>query len=402
MYADKRNPYSDSRRLLKSYLKKAGLWMMEQNIYMGESGIETLDLILQERHIHKLMLVCGNSCLKLSIIERIKKLSVQIVFFKDFQSNPTYESVVKGVKIFRKEKCEAILALGGGSAMDVAKCIKLYAFMDSSSNYLEQIPKDNEIILMAIPTTAGTGSEATKYAVIYYRGEKQSIVHPSIIPRYVVMEPKVLLKLPLYQKKAAMMDALCHGVESFWSIHSTEESKKYSENAIKIILANMDDYIDNSFEAGKYMIQAAHLAGKAINITQTTAAHAMSYKITSLYNISHGHAVILCLPKLWSYMNANIECCKDLKKQEMLKKTFNDLACIFSCDTVEQAIQNIENMIFKLKFRTPILYEKEELDVLAKSVNPVRLKNNPMQLLQEDLKNIYYNIFMKNEYRSRK
>ena len=158
-----------------------------------------------------------------------------------------------------------------------------------------------------MPTTAGTGSEATRYAVIYYNDAKQSITSKSIIPSTVLMDPNALKTLPVYQRKATMCDALCHAIESFWSVNSNEESKKYSRAAIKGVLKNMQGYFENTEEGNAGMLRAAYDAGKAINITQTTAGHAMCYKITSLFGCAHGHAAILCDRVLFSWMKGALK-----------------------------------------------------------------------------------------------
>ena len=252
----------------------------------------------------KVLLVCDASIHFLESFNRkLTEVGIPMIRFSDFQSNPHYESVVEGVKLFRKEQCDSIFAVGGGSAIDVAKCIKLYSDLPgdgSDGSWLKEKAVPNNIPLLAMPTTAGTGSEATRYAVIYYEGEKQSITSESIIPDTVLMDPDVLRTLPLYQKKATMCDALCHAIESFWSVNSNDESKEYSRAAIRGVLQHMDGYLNNTEEGRAGMLLAANTAGKAINITQTTAGHAMCYKITSLFGSSHGHASILCNRVLFS------------------------------------------------------------------------------------------------------
>ena len=91
-----------------------------------------------------------------------------------------------------------------------------------------------------------------------------------------------------------MMDAFCHALESFWSVNSTEESRRYSKEAIELVLENMEEYLLNTTDGNAGMLLAANIVGKAINITQTTARHAMCYKITSLFGCAHGHAAVLC------------------------------------------------------------------------------------------------------------
>lgn len=367
--------------------------MCEQYIYTGDTAIGALTVMFQKNDISKLLVVCDTCCRELYMTKKIAGLPIDLIWFHEFQPNPTYESVVAGVELFHKEQCESILAIGGGSAMDVAKCIKLFSSMDRSTNYLNQPPEENHVLLIAIPTTAGTGSEATRFAVIYHKGEKQSISHPSMIPKYVIMEPEVLKTLPDYQKKATMMDAFCHAVESYWSVNSTHSSKDFSKLALILLLSNMNGYLENTEEGNKNMLLAANMAGKAINITQTTAGHAMCYKLSSLYGISHGHAAVLCLPKLWAYMKVHIDQCIDPRGREYLEQTFIELANIIGCNTVEEAVKKIESIVRKLQLNTPKLHGREELDILKTSVNPTRLKNHPIGLTEKNLKLIYCDIF---------
>lgn len=309
------------------------------------------------------------------------------VEFSEFTPNPLYEQVVEGVKLFNSEKCEVIVAVGGGSTIDVAKCIKLYCRMDPTVNYLKQEKKDTGIILIALPTTAGTGSESTRHAVIYYEGAKQSISHESIVPNYAVIEPSVLKTLPLYQKKCTMLDALCQAIESWWSVNSNAESKEYSKKAIIAIRDNLDAYIfENDEAAAEKILEAANLSGRAINITATTAAHAMSYKITSLYKLPHGHAVAVCMPEVWKYSLEHTADSIDPRGSQYLENTLNEIAELVDLDWFNKTLE-------KLEMSFPVFNDKAtELPILASSVNPDRLKNNPVSLSEEVLKEMYERI----------
>lgn len=273
--------------------------------------------------------------------------------------------------------------------MDVAKCIKLYSNMDHTRNYLKQTIVPNEIELMAVPTTAGTGSEATRFAVIYYEGEKQSISDLSCIPSAVLVDPTVLETLPEYQKKATMMDALCHATESFWSVNANEESQEYSVEAIRLVLENYTGYLSNTKEGNAGMLKASNIAGKAINITQTTAGHAMCYKLTSLYGISHGHAAALCVSKLFSYMIEHIEKCIDPRGKGYLEEMFIRLAVAYGCDNPKNAVEKFDKLLGELNLEVPKAKD-EEYEVLKCSVNPVRLKNNPIALDIQTIDTLYH------------
>ncbi len=370
---------------------------MEQRIIIPSDDYKELDAWLLNIDLHRVLLVCGKSIRFLRINEYFnsveRRLGIQIVRFSEFQPNPSYESVVRGVDLFLRKHCQAIIAVGGGSAMDVAKCIKLFSNMDpddgtAEKNYLRQKIRPNEIPFLAMPTTAGTGSESTRYAVIYFNGEKQSITDNSIIPTTVLMDSSVLHTLPLYIKKVAALDALCHAIESFWSVNSTEESRDYSRFAIKSIMSNLSGYLAGDETASTAMLYAANAAGKAINITQTTAGHAMCYKLTSLYGIAHGHAAALVNIKLFPWMIENTDKCIDHRGKTYLEETFAQIAHAMDCGSVGEAADKLQSLVAALDMERPVPKDNQ-YEILKKSVNPVRLKNNPIRL-DEDIIDILY------------
>lgn len=274
--------------------------------------------------------------------------------------------------------------------MDVAKCIKLAVLSKEGNDAIipplvnTQVEIDGtKIPFIAIPTTAGTGSESTHNAVMYYQGAKQTVTNDGILPDYALLEPSVLKSLPLYQKKCTMMDALCQGIESWWSVNSTEESYEYSRKAIELIMQNWEQYIfENDAEAAANIMLGANYSGRAINITQTTAAHAMSYKITSLYGIPHGHAVAICLPELWKYMIDNMDKCIDKRGAKYLGSIFDEIAYAMGANTPIDAVRLFRNMMKQMELQNPTSEKKEEdLEILSSSVNPTRLKNNPIALV---------------------
>ena len=318
--------------------------------------------------------------------------------FSDFTPNPLYEQVCNGIELLKSLNCDTILAVGGGSAIDVAKCIKL-AYLAKEGNAAiipplvsQQLPIDGKMMpFIAIPTTAGTGSESTHNAVMYYEGVKQTVTNDGVLPDYAVLEPSVLKTLPLYQKKCTMMDALCQGIESWWSVNSTDESKGYSRKAIELIMANWRKYIfENDDEAAAQIMLAANYGGRAINIAQTTAAHAMSYKITSMYKLPHGHAVAVCLPEIWQYMTNHLDEVFDSHGARYVEKTFYEIAGAMGYNTVGGAIAQFRQMMYDMELGRPNAFNREEeLIVLTASVNPVRLQNNPVHLSSATIQALY-------------
>ena len=293
------------------------------------------------------------------LTKEIQKKLPQAVVFSKFTSNPKYEEMLDGLKMFKDNKCDAIVSIGGGSCIDVAKVIKLSinANVDSDIPTFKQEFKYTDIKHICIPSTSGTGSESTKHAVLYLNGEKQSIAHPTNVPDYVILCPKLIVTVPEYQKKATAMDALCQCIESLWSIKATKVSRKYAIQGLKLFKDNYKGYLEYDRDAIKNIQLAANFSGKSINISETTAAHAMSYKITSLYHIPHGHAVAICMNSIFDNCKVRTIFGKDLDTKAIFYEIFN---------------------YFGLSKN--ISFAKDDIEKLVESVNPIRLKNFPYRI----------------------
>lgn len=371
---------------------------MKQRIITPEQGYRGFDDWIRETHAKRILLVCDDSLGYLTAfnahLDGMDAFGVKIVRFRDFQPNPLYENVQDGVSVFREEQCDAIAAVGGGSAIDVAKCIKLFSDLPGDGAHGSWLRVDavpNGIPFLAMPTTAGTGSEATRYAVIYYDGKKQSVTSESFIPETVLMDPNALVTLPLYQKRSTMCDALCHAIESYWSVNSTDESKEFSKAAIQGIIEHMEGYLENT-EAGRAgMLRAANMAGKAINITQTTAGHAMCYKITSLFRAAHGHAAILCDRVLFPWMIEHIDECIDPRGKDHLRRTLDEIGAAMGCADAQSGANKLLEIFKRLELEVPEA-TAEQYEELKTSVNPERLKNHPVRLTEETIDSLYHEI----------
>lgn len=340
---------------------------------------------MQQRNCDRALLVCSNRVVKSEIGQAFIDSENIGSVFSEFEPNPTYDSVVHGVEQFRNNSCDAVIAIGGGSAIDVAKTIKAYAGMHSEEEYIQQEIVDSEIPLYVMPTTAGTGSEATQFAVIYYKGEKISVDHSSLLPDFVFMNPELLSTLPEYQKKATMLDAYCHSVESFWSAGATPSSQDYAKQAIAFIKEYADAYLAGDCVACEQMLEASNLAGRAINITKTTAAHAMCYKLTKLYGISHGHAAALCLAKVW---RKTILLANKNKNEVLLTK----LGLLTDDVDMDVAVDEFEKWLIHLKMNLDFKSDDKDLATLVESVNLQRLKNHPVAFSKEEIKEMYQDI----------
>ena len=318
----------------------------------------------------------------------LRGAGLDFVRFSGFSANPRYEDIVAATRLFRESGCDSVMAVGGGSAIDTAKCVKLFCRMDTSQNYLEQPYEDTGAPLAAVPTTAGSGSEATSFAVIYAGGEKRSVAHDSLLPDIAALDPQTLATLPLYQKKCTLLDALCHAVEAWWSVNSTEESVEYSRRALSGITSHMDDYFEGEPGAAEAVMFAANAAGRAINIAKTTAAHAMCYKLTSSFALPHGHAVALCLPRAWRYILEHPERTTDIRGAAHLAEALRGIALCIGARSAEEGPARFEALLDELCIAAPSGADRD-VSRLAAFVDPARLKNFPVSIGEKELAELY-------------
>lgn len=366
---------------------------MIQTIIRGINCHLQMSQAIRDASITKFLLVHDDAYSYLPIGDHLGELTHAT--FCGFTPNPRYEDICAGVEFFRAEGCDAIVAVGGGSAMDVAKCIKLFGGMHTDKDYLDVPFQENGIPLIVLPTTAGTGSESTHFAVLYVQGEKKSVAHESLLPSIVFLDACVLRTLPHFQRKCTLLDALCQGIESLWSIRATPESVAHAETAIMALIAHIDTYLDGQDEyMAQYILEAANRAGQAINITQTTAPHAMSYKITSLYGIPHGCAVALCLPEVWHYMLEHPEYCVHPAGWEGLQAAFACVAHALGQPDAPSAVCFLIKLREWLALPTPHTQRVVDIELLTCSVNPQRLGNNPVALDEAALRSLYTQIVL--------
>ena len=376
--------------------------MPQELIFPNGRYTEFEDWIVRNR-CKNVMIVSGHSMMKKPhfnlYLEAIQRKGARFTPFHDFAPNPHYESVIDAVRLFREQHCDAIITVGGGSTIDVGKCVKLYSNMPGDGkdgSFLKQEIVENSIPFLAVPTTAGSGSEATRYAVVYYQGKKQSINSESCIPGTVLLDIAFLTTLPDYQRKSTMCDALCHTIESFWSVNSTEESKVCATEAIQSVLGDMEDYLKNTDKGNAGMLRAAHMAGKAINISQTTAGHAMCYMITSMFGSAHGHAAMLCNRVLYPWMTESIKNnggCIDPRGQEYVRGTLDEIGKAMGCRDAESGAEKLNRIFENLELEVPVV-SREQFERLKTSVNPVRLKNHPIALDEETIDMLYHRILI--------
>lgn len=369
-----------------------------QEVFFGYGSIANLRKVLERHEPKGIFIVAGKksyeSCGAKDAIERILG-NRHYKVFSDFSPNPKMEEVNAGIEAFRAGNYDFIIAVGGGSAIDVAKCIS--ALCGSEQDPFETIkgnrqPECRKIILVAIPTTSGTGSESTQFAVVYSGKEKYSFDNPILLPDYAIIDPEFMLNLPKEITASTGMDALCQAIESYWAITSTEESKKHAKEAITLIIKSMEKAVNNPDKKSREaMALAANLSGKAINITRTTACHAISYPITSFFGIPHGHAVGLTLPSMIIF-NSETDG-SDLNEKrglEYLSRTMKELFSILGVRDEKEAAMKIEIMMKSIGLETRLSnLGINDIEVIIKNgFNAQRVVRNPRLLTENALRRI--------------
>lgn len=354
---------------------------------------------IKNKKIKKILIVAGkksyyksNSKKYLDKVLQSKKI---FYYFKKNYSPLLGEAILLKKKI-KKEKPDIIVAIGGGSVIDLAKVSNILNLSRSSLGKRKVFTNKAAANLIAIPLTAGSGAETTSTAVLYIDKKKFSVENDKVKPTSFYLIPSLILNNPKKIKGSAIFDCIAQAIESVFSKKSNSKSVKYAIKSLKISLKNWSQYYNKpNLSNAKNMLEAANFAGKAIDISRTIAPHAISYPFTALYKISHGAAVAITLVKILEYNYYKINSLKKNKKKLLYKyhKLFkltrstniNDFCCFF------------ENIIFSLKLHVDKMKIKIQSDRknIIEGINIKRLNNNPIKLNNIDINKILTDIFVK-------
>jgi len=372
-----------------------------QKEFIGAGCINSIKNIIKETRAKKVLLVTGRQsyidCNAKSQIDKILK-NIYTEQFNQFEVNPKLEHSRTGISLLKNTKFDLVIAVGGGSVIDTAKTINILATQKNSD--LVKYVNDNTLIterglpLVAIPTTAGTGSEATHFSVVYVDKIKHSLAHRFMLPNYVIIDAELSYSLPPHITAASGMDALSQAVESYWSVKSTKESKKLASEAIILILKALKSAVSGNKISIITMSKAANLAGKAINITETTAPHAISYPISTFFKLQHGHAVALTLGFFFS-INYNFLDCDiiDTRGGAYVRNTMEELFGMFNVKSELECKQEWYLLMDAIGLDSDIknigILTESDINKVISGVNLDRLKNNPVRLSVKKLKEIF-------------
>tara|TARA_Y100000768_G_scaffold64460_2_gene44537 strand:+ start:2542 stop:3693 length:1152 start_codon:yes stop_codon:yes gene_type:complete len=377
-----------------------------QEVIKTHSFLDSLNEIIKKNDYSKIFFFTGSIGRKILKASNYGKNS-NCFIYSDFKNDPSLDDVYKAVKILSNFESDLVIGIGGGSTIDIAKQVNCL-----SSNYdIDKISKDmlakyiidKDLLfkkkpppMIAIPTTAGTGSEATQFSVIYINKVKHSIDNQCLLPNQIILDPQLLVDIEPELVATTVMDALSQSIESLWSIKSNDESTEYATNALLIIKKNIKKIAKGypNIDTIQELMDAAHLAGKAINITRTTAPHALSYPLSMHLKIPHGHAVALTLPNFF-IINSSIEKYQinDLRGKGYVKERMEYIFELFleKGATAKQCRNEFHNIMEILNLETDLnkLRIKEVGSrIILNDINQDRLVNNPVSISDEDINKI--------------
>ena len=365
-------------------------------------SVKALPEILKKRRCENVLIITDAGIRKLGLTQRLEKVlaknEIPYTIYDRTVANPTTENVAEAVELYRANDCRAIIGFGGGSSMDCAKATgariakphQSLAKMKGILKVHKRLP-----LLIAIPTTAGTGSETTLAAVITDAETryKYAINDFPLIPRYAVLDPKVTLSLPPTITASTGMDALTHAVEAFIGNSTTYGTRKDALLAVKLIFENLDTvYNDGSnLDARRNMLHASFYAGCAFTKSYVGYVHAVAHSLGGQYNVPHGYANAVILPMVLEAYGSAV--------YKKLDKLAVEAGIADPEDSYEEGAKKFIQAIKDMKLRFHIgntipEIREEDIPKLAhyadKEANP--LYPVPVLMNARELENFYYGL----------
>lgn len=309
------------------------------------------------------------------------------------QQSPSIAFVQRMWDEWRGKGVDLVIGVGGGSVIDCAKALRILLAQEEGT--LEEYAggrrefRRKGLPFIAVPTTAGTGSEVTPYASLQTSEHKKiSLTHPWLFPETALIDPLLTHSMSRYVTACTGLDALAQAIESFWSVHHTPFSETHSVRAVTLILENFETALEKPGDRrARFAMSAASCeAGLAITQTRTTAVHAVSYPLTTFFDIPHGHACALTLAAFIRYNGPTL----DPERGAALWRTMG-------CSSAEEAAQKIERLMdaagVERSLRKMGLDEKGIQTVIDHGFRSDRVGNNPREVTQEALREILERIY---------
>lgn len=370
-----------------------------QEIKFGYGMIDILPEIVNENKYKKILLISDRGLEKAGIVSKItdilSKNKIQYDVYLDVVANPTNVVVDEAVEKFKSTKADCILALGGGSPMDTSKAVSIMALYGGKIMDYEaptNIPGDT-LPIIAIPTTAGTGSEVTSAAVFtnVENGWKFAVRSNKLLPKVAILDPQMITGLPPFVAASTGVDALVHAIESYISKNHNVYSEAMSEKAMELIGKNLRKFVAdrNNIEAAGNMLLASTFAGLAFTNVALGNVHAMSHPISGHLGVAHGVANAILLPAVLKYNAIGAE-----EKYEKIYRYIKgkELSKDINFEN-EMLYDEVYKLLVDLQIPTHLKdvgVTEEILDMLAiDAMKSGNIKVNPRTSRKEDVINIY-------------
>ena len=382
---------------------KVGEFYAPGKIIFGPGGLSQVGAEAK-RLGSKVLMVLGKSAMKKSgALDRLTHLlienNLEYTIYDNIPSDPTVEIVDTGTSLARKENCNLVIALGGGSVLDTGKAISAMVTNEGSvADYQEIEGKGRKfqhktLPFIAIPTTSGTGSEATKNAVITNTefSLKKSIRDPMLIPEVALVDPELTLSLPPHITADCGGDALTQCIESYLGKKSQEITDALALHAIGLIGKSLVKAVKDgkNLEARKDMAMAALLSGLCLSNSGLGAVHALSHPLGVYYKIPHGLSCAVLLPYVMEY-NLPVVTKKLAKIAQSLGE---DISLLSEIEAAQRAIGRIKGILSKAGIKSNLSeweIKEEDFSQLIKGAKGGSLNNNPRNTSDEDLIELLY------------
>ena len=369
------------------------------------NGISELPGLFRKKGIKSVLLVTDKGIRGMGLTKNLESImkenGIKLSIYDSTVANPTTENVEEARRLYISSEAEAIIGFGGGSSIDAAKAVgariayprKPLSKMEGILKVLRKIP-----LLVAIPTTAGTGSETTLASVIVdsKTRHKYPINSFPLIPRYAVLDPEVTRTLPPSLTASTGLDALTHAVEAYIGGSTTKETRKNAKEAVRLIFSSLTKayHNGNDMNARREMLHAAFLAGAAFTVSYVGYVHAVAHSLGGKYNVPHGLANAVLLPYVLEKYGPSAE----RKLSELA-----DVVGINGKDAHEKAtlfIKAIKAMEREMKIPEKLQgIRKEDIPELSryadKEANP--LYPVPMLMNAKELEEFYYDVMEENK-----
>lgn len=367
------------------------------NAIIGAGAVGDLRALLDSMGVHRVFLVTGGASFATSGTRAAlaRQLDGRVAaHHRCLTPNPTLDDALRALVAFRSRPCDVVVAAGGGTPLDTAKLV--VAFSDPGVAPLDVVrrttPAASGPPLIAIPTTAGTGSEATHFASIYVDGVKHSVAGAGLRPALTLVDPELTYTVPPYITATTGLDALCQAVESHWSVRANAASRAHSRAAMSAIPSALRRAATRPTPAARLaMSRAAFRAGQAIDHTFTTACHALSYHLTSTHGVPHGHAVALTLPPVLRF-NAAVTEADALADLDDTRAALDEIIAALGGADAGSAAREVTTLIRDLGLPTRLAdvgcATAAQRAALVDAVNVERLGNNPRRVDHVDLARI--------------